>query len=98
MEKFTFITGNKAYSSWSMRAWLGLRATGVEFDELMVPLYVPGYKTILLEHSPSGKVPVLKHSARVIWDSLSICEYLAELFPEAGLWPEDRSARPWHAR
>ncbi|MDE2234524.1 MAG: glutathione S-transferase family protein [Gammaproteobacteria bacterium] len=93
MDKFIFITGNKAYSSWSLRGWLGLRAAGVDFEELMVPLYVPGYKTILLEHSPSGKVPVLKHGKRVIWDSLAICEYLAEMFPKAGLWPEDRSAR-----
>jgi glutathione S-transferase len=93
MDKMTFITGNKAYSSWSLRAWLGLRATGAVFEETLVPLYVPGYKTMLLVHSPSGKVPALKHGKQVIWDSLAICEYLAEQFPAAKLWPEDRAAR-----
>jgi len=43
--------------------------------------------------SPAGKVPVLLHDGRTIWDSLAIVEYLAELFPGAGLWPEDREAR-----
>ena len=48
-------------------------------------------------HSPAGKVPVLIDGDRVIWDSLAICEYLAEIFPDAGLWPEDQAARA-HAR
>jgi glutathione S-transferase len=28
-----------------------------------------------------------------VWDSLAICEYLAESFPDRGLWPEERTAR-----
>lgn len=93
MDKLTFITGNKAYSSWSLRPWLALRATDAAFEEIVVPLYVPGYKALLLAHSPAGKVPVLKHGERVIWDSLAICEYLAEQFPKARLWPEATAAR-----
>ncbi len=93
MDKLTFITGNKSYSSWSLRPWLALRATDAAFDEIAVPLYVPGYKAMLLAHSPAGKVPVLKHGERVIWDSLAICEYLAEQFPKARLWPEATAAR-----
>lgn len=93
MDSLEFITGNKAYSSWSLRPWLALRQTGAPFRETVVPLYVPGYKEILLRHSPAGKVPVLKHGTQVIWDSLAICEYLAERFPEAELWPRDAVAR-----
>jgi len=93
MDKLTFITGNKAYSSWSLRPWLALRATDAAFQEIVVPLYVPGYKAALFMHSPAGKVPVLKHGERLIWDSLAICEYLAEQFPKAQLWPEDAAAR-----
>jgi glutathione S-transferase len=93
MHKLTFISGNKAYSSWSLRAWLALRATEAAFEEIMLPLYAPGYKAALLAQSPAGKVPVLKHGDRVVWDSLAICEYLAEQFPKAQLWPEDTRAR-----
>lgn len=97
VEKLVFVTGNKAYSSWSLRPWLALRQSGAPFREIVVPLFVPDYKQELLRHSPAGKVPVLKHGDRVIWDSLAICEYLAEQFPQARLWPQDPSARA-HAR
>lgn len=93
MEKLELVIGNKAYSSWSLRPWLALKHTGVPFSELRVPLYIPGYKEKLLKQGPSGKVPVLKHGARTIWDSLAICEYLAEQFPDAQLWPKDAAAR-----
>jgi glutathione S-transferase len=47
--------------------------------------------------SPSGRVPVLEieenGSRYSVWDSLAICETLAERHPEAGLWPDDRKAR-----
>jgi glutathione S-transferase len=93
VDRFAFVTGNKAYSSWSMRPWLALKHTGAWFEEIVLPLYVPGYKEKLLQHSPAGKVPVLKLNGLTIWDSLAICEYLAERFPKAGLWPEDSATR-----
>ena len=93
MDKFELVIGNKAYSSWSLRPWLALKHLGVAFAETRVPLYVHGYKEELLKYAPSGKVPVLKHGAVTVWDSLAICEYLAELFPEAGLWPQQAEAR-----
>ncbi len=93
MSDITLIIGNKNYSSWSMRAWLALRHTGVDFDELVIPLYQTGSKEEIRKHSPSGKVPALRHGEMTIWDSLAICEYLAETFPDARLWPEDRRAR-----
>lgn len=93
MDKLELVIGNKAYSGWSMRPWLALKHTGAEFRETRVPLYIPGYKERVLEHAPSGKVPVLKHGAVRVWESLAVCEYLAEVFPESGLWPEAPAAR-----
>ncbi|MGH8362142.1 MAG: glutathione S-transferase family protein [Gammaproteobacteria bacterium] len=93
MEKMQLVIGNKAYSSWSMRAWLALKHTGAVFQEIVVPLDVPGYKQKLLQHAPTGKVPALKTDGLAIWDSLAICEYLAERFPEARLWPQETAAR-----
>ncbi|HEY4126494.1 MAG TPA: glutathione S-transferase family protein [Gammaproteobacteria bacterium] len=93
MDKFELIIGNKAYSSWSLRPWLALKHADADFTETRVPLYVHGYKEELLKYAPSGKVPVLKHGAVTVWDSLAICEYLAELFPQAQLWPEDPAVR-----
>lgn len=93
MDALTLVIGNKAYSSWSLRPWLALKHIGVPFAEIQVPLRQPDSRARILEHSPSGKVPALRHGDRVIWDSLAICEYLAESFPGARLWPDDAHAR-----
>jgi glutathione S-transferase len=97
VSEFTLVVGNKNYSSWSLRGWLAARAAGIPFHEVLVRLSEPGSKDELLKHSPAGKVPVLKHGNRRIWDSLAIIEYLAEIRPHAGLWPADPAARA-HAR
>jgi glutathione S-transferase len=90
--------GNKNYSSWSMRPWLALRANNIPFDEIFIPLYTgDADKQRILDVSRAGKVPALVDGDVTVWDSLSIIEYLAEQFPEAGLWPQDRAARA-HAR
>jgi glutathione S-transferase len=94
----TLVIGNKNYSSWSMRPWLALRANGIAFDEVFIPLYTgEADKRRILGFTRSGKVPALIDGDVTIWDSLSIVEYVAERFPEAGLWPEDRASRA-HAR
>jgi glutathione S-transferase len=93
MAEFTLIVGNKTYSSWSLRGWLAARLAGIAFDEQLVRLSEPGSRSALLAHSPAGKVPVLKHGPRVVWDSLAIVEYLAEQRPAAGLWPDSADAR-----
>jgi glutathione S-transferase len=90
---FTLIVGNKRYSSWSLRPWLAMRQAGIPFDEIVIPLYRLESKAALLEQSPAGKVPVLKHDGRAVWDSLAIMEYLAETCPEARLWPADPGVR-----
>ena len=93
------VIGNKNYSSWSMRPWLALRANGIAFEEIFVPLYTDNTadKERLLSFSASGKVPALIDDDDTIWDSLAIIEYVAEGFPEARLWPDDRAERA-HAR
>jgi glutathione S-transferase len=94
----TLVIGNKNYSSWSMRPWLALRANGIAFDEVFIPLYTgEADKQRILGFTRSGKVPALIDGDVTIWDSLSIIEYVAERFPEARLWPEDRASRA-HAR
>ena len=93
MAEFTIYIGNRNYSSWSMRGWLMAKLAGIAFEEVLIPLYEPESRPELLRRSPSGKVPALQHGDLTIWESLAIGEYLAELFPAAKLWPEDRSAR-----
>jgi glutathione S-transferase len=93
MSPLTLIIGNKNYSSWSMRPWLVLRQAGIPFDEVRIPLYCPGSEAELAKWSPSGKVPALHDGDVKVWDSLAICEYLAERFPDKQLWPADAAAR-----
>ena len=93
------VIGNKNYSSWSMRPWLAMRASGIPFEEIFIPLYTDNKadKDRILGFSRAGKVPALIDGDVTVWDSLSIIEYLAEKFPQAKLWPEDRARRA-HAR
>lgn len=97
MSEFTIVLGNRNYSSWSLRAWLMLAQTGAEFSETVIPLDRADTRDQIRRYSPSGKVPVLLHGDRTIWESLAIGEYLAELFPDCGLWPAEQGARA-HAR
>jgi glutathione S-transferase len=90
----TLAIGNKNYSSWSLRAWLVLRhAVGTAFREELIPLSRPDSREKLLAQSPTARVPVLRHGDVVVWDSLAICEHLAEAYPGARLLPDDPRAR-----
>jgi glutathione S-transferase len=91
------VIGNKNYSSWSFRPWLALKVPGVAFAETVIPLDTPDFKSRIADLSVAGKVPVLIDGDTRVWESLAILEYLAEKFPEAGLWPCDARARA-HAR
>ena len=93
MADLTIYLGNRNYASWSLRAWLALKATGAAFEEVVIPLFQPGSKETLLKYSPSGKVPALHHGETVVWDSLAICGYLGDIFPAASLWPADPAAK-----
>jgi glutathione S-transferase len=93
MADLTIFIGNKNYSSWSLRPWLALKATGAAFEEVVIPLDEPTTRATILKYSPTGRVPALIHEGLTVWESLAICEYLAEAFPEASLWPADRAQR-----
>jgi glutathione S-transferase len=91
------IIGNKNYSSWSMRPWIGLKVAGIPFDEEVISLYDEGSRAKILAHSPAGKVPILIDGDVRVWESLAILEYLAEKFSGFGFWPAEPAARA-HAR
>jgi len=91
MSGSVLVIGNKNYSSWSMRPWVAMRHLGLDFEEVHVSLFAPGYKAEILRHSPAGRVPVLKQGDLLVWESLAICEHLAEQHP--ALWPSHRQAR-----
>jgi glutathione S-transferase len=93
MADLTLYLGNKNYSSWSLRPWLALKRTTVAFDEVVIPLYESGSRETIFKFSPSGRVPVLHHAGNIVWESLAICEYLAEAFPTFDLWPKDPAIR-----
>ncbi|WEK50022.1 MAG: glutathione S-transferase family protein [Candidatus Kaistia colombiensis] len=97
MPDFTIVIGSRHWSSWSMRPWLVLRQTGAAFDELVLSHRTPAGKAEAVALGPTGLVPLLidrrAPEPLKIWDSLAICEYLAESYPEAGLWPAERAAR-----
>ena len=85
------VIGDRNYSSWSLRPWLVLKQTGLPFEEIPIRLREAGTKAEILKHSPSGKMPCLIDGDVVVWDSLAICEYLAEKMPS--LWPANAKAR-----
>jgi glutathione S-transferase len=99
--RYTLYIGNKNLSSWSLRPWLAMKTAKIPFEEVVIGLHTSESKGRILAHSPSGKVPALKidegGTSQTVWDSLAICETLAERHPEARLWPEAAAARA-HAR
>jgi glutathione S-transferase len=89
----TLVIGNKNYSSWSMRPWVAATAFGIPFTEVRVLLDQPDTAASIGRYSGAGRVPVLLAGDITVWDSLAICEYLAEQFPDKHLWPQDVAAR-----
>ena len=93
MSDLTLYVGNKNYSSWSFRPWIAMEAAGVPFKDVVIPFDFAAGNPEFRKISPTGRVPVLHHGDVRVWESLAIIEYVAELFPEAGIWPNDRAAR-----
>ncbi len=95
--RYTLVVGTKRFSSWSLRPWLALKMAKLPFEEIGIALRKPDTKDQIKQHSPSGKIPLLKIEdgpcVESIWDSLAICETLAERHPDAKLWPADAAAR-----
>lgn len=90
---YTLYIGNKNYSSWSVRAWVLMKAFGIPFREERITLYEPDSSERIRARSPSGRLPCLHDGATIVWDSLAIAEYLAERHP--GMWPDGGGARAW---
>lgn len=92
---YTLFIANKTNSSWSLRPWILLEQLAIPFEE--VQLYFQPDKNLqkidFLQASPTSKVPALHHNNAVIWDSLAICEYVAEDYPQ--VWASERNARAW---
>src|SRR5215470_12168004 len=95
--RYTLTIGTKDWSSWSLRPYMALRAIDVPFAEDLIPLRRDSTTVEVEKRTPAGRVPVLKieenGSSHIVWDSLAICETLAERHPEARLWPADAWAR-----
>jgi glutathione S-transferase len=92
------VIGTRKWSTWSLRPWLVLKHAGVPFEEILVTLRTPQTEAMLAPYSPGSLCPVLIDDGLIdgdltVWDSLAICEYLADRLPEAGLWPVDIQAR-----
>lgn len=87
------LVGNKNYSSWSLRPWLLLKHAGIPFDEEYISFHDPEFKAKVSRVSPAGRVPVLVDGDFAVWDSLAICEHVAERFFAHSLWPTDAKAR-----
>jgi glutathione S-transferase len=93
MQTLTLVIGSRNYSSWSLRAWLAATLTGLEFETVLIHFDEDKDRAQRRRYSPTGKVPALVHGGLVVWDSLAIGEYLAELAPDARLLPQDQAAR-----
>jgi len=95
--RYTLVIGTKNWSSWSLRPFLALHASGAPFEEIVLRLRQAETSAQIRRYSSAGKVPVLKivengHTSTV-WDSLAICETIAERHPGAGLWPDESEQR-----
>lgn len=93
MQKPILVIGNKKYSSWSLRPWLFLKASGIDFDEVRIPLLQADTQARLAPWSPTLKVPVLRHGELTVWDSLAICEYASEHWLAGKGWPGESAQR-----
>jgi glutathione S-transferase len=91
MAPLTLVIGNRTYSSWSLRAWVLMKHLDVKFAEVVIPLDSAQTREQIEQYGPSGRVPVLHHGDVCVWDSLAICEYVAELTGKG--WPADGHAR-----
>src|SRR5262245_38692764 len=95
--RYTLFIGTKRFSSWSLRPWLAMKVAKLPFEEVLITTRQPETKEKIKLHSPGGKVPCLriedKGQVETVWESIAICETIAERHPDAKLWPSDPKAR-----
>ena len=100
---YSLVIGNHNYSSWSLRAWLYLRESGIDFELIRIPLFTGDWQERISRYSPTRRVPVLlghgnsdspsPENVITVWDSLAIMEYLRAQEPGALGWPEHPASR-----
>jgi glutathione S-transferase len=93
MTRAVLTISSKNYSSWSLRGWLLCQLAGLDVEEQVISIDDPANRAELLLLAPSVLVPRLTQNGVSVWDTLAIAEYLAELYPEAGMLPADTAAR-----
>lgn len=90
------VIANKNYSSWSLRPWVLLKESQMAFEEIMIPLGQESTPSDIAQFSGSGRLPVLLHTDIRLWESLAICEYIAEIRAlRTALWPRDAGEKAW---
>ena len=87
------LIGNRNYSTWSLRPWLVLQHFDIPFEDEVLQLQGEGFRTVLAQRSPSGRVPVLEDGDLVVVETIAIIEYLADKFPEKAIWPAEIGQR-----
>ena len=93
MATATLTISSKNYSSWSLRGWLLTKFAGLPFTEQIIPPDDAAARAEILLLAPSMLVPCLNHDGISVWDTMAIAEYLNEVCPAAGLFPQDRAQR-----
>jgi glutathione S-transferase len=89
------VIGNKNYSSWSLRAWLLLRESGIAFDEERIALDMADTGSRIAAFGAGRTVPILMLGDLPVWDTLAIGETVAERWPDKKLWPEHEDSRAY---
>ena len=79
------------YCPFCLRCILALKQKGIKFEISTVDLTNKAEFDELL--SPYGRVPVLRHDTRSIFESSVISEYLEDIHPEPALLPKDPYSR-----
>jgi len=94
---YRILTGDKAYSSWSLRGWLLLAAFDLPFEDVPVRMYDAEFDAMQAANAPARTVPMLEWDegcqTRRVWDTFAIAETLAERHLDAGIWPTDPNHR-----
>lgn len=94
-EKAILTISSKNYSAWSLRGWLLVKFSGIDFEEHFLPPDDPDVRAEILLMSSSILIPKLQVEDIVVWDTMAIAEMLNELAPDAGLLPDDMVARAY---
>ncbi|MBT3659626.1 MAG: glutathione S-transferase [Rhodospirillaceae bacterium] len=95
--QYKLLLGNQVYSGWSLRFGLVFRHFNIDFEHQVVPLYTNEFEQFRKQYFPARQLPALitdeDGDRQVIWDSLSIVEFLSDHHPKLEIWPSDPGMR-----